>query len=379
MTRINGGASNGKGILEAFPFAALCLSGSRITAYNVAARDLLGEGQDLPEDIGLLLGPENVKAPDRVDRLFDGVGRWRHIPLGRGQHADSTVCCLTRLEQPELAEGPGTNGNEGSHLLVVVPSRANDEAGISSLARSLAEGAIVESFMHVAHELKTPLNAIIGFSEVMQQELFGPLSERYRGYAADILKSAQHLGGVLENMVEAARKGNDDAPPTDNVVDPRQLIEEALRLVQPLISKRQARISVDVADEIRLVVVDHRMFLQALTNLLSNALKYGPNGGEVRIACTLVGTGEAVVSIADQGVGMTPDELHIAMAPFGRTQGALRSGEEGTGLGLVIAKRLMERHHGRLELASRQGAGTVASLILPSYRLVELSSLAPSH
>jgi signal transduction histidine kinase len=232
----------------------------------------------------------------------------------------------------------------------------------------------------MSHELRTPLNAILGFSEVIRDALFEPVALRYRDYAKDIHGAGRHLLGLINDIldlskVEAAHLTLDDEPSAL-----AEIIEDCCRLVAARARERGIALEIALPAGLPPVVVDRLRFKQIVLNLLSNAVKFTREGGRVRVAASLPETGGLIVTVADNGIGMNPKDIPVALAPFEQVENDLNRSHEGTGLGLPLANKLTELHGGRLEIDSALGAGTLVTVRLPEQRLVrERADAAPER
>jgi two-component system, cell cycle sensor histidine kinase PleC len=237
---------------------------------------------------------------------------------------------------------------------------ALDEAERASQAKS--------SFVaNMSHELRTPLNAIIGFSDVIRNASIGPVGNpRYLDYAKDIHDSGVHLLGIINEILDLAKIESGRALPEKP--EPFALVpmlEQAVRVTAPLAQKQGVAVNVDVAEHggIELLAVE-RVMRQIALNILSNAVKFTPEGGTVRVSLDLSDDGLAL-RIADTGIGMSAEDIKVALTPFGQVDNALSRAHAGTGLGLPLAKAMMELAGGRLAIKSAPGRGTTVSMIFP--------------
>lgn len=218
---------------------------------------------------------------------------------------------------------------------------------------------------NLSHELRTPMNAILGFAEMLKLELFGPLgSERYLQYAQDIFDSGQHLLQLINDVldmtkIEAGRKELSREP-----IPLRALADECLRLVYEQAEKQGVILVNTVPEGGEPVHADRRALKQCLVNLLSNGIKFTPAGGSVTISADRLDMWQAI-RVRDTGIGISPEELPKLANPFVRASGVLGTGVEGSGLGLAITRALAEMHGGNLTLDSTVGSGTTVSLLLP--------------
>jgi signal transduction histidine kinase len=214
----------------------------------------------------------------------------------------------------------------------------------------------------MSHELRTPLNAVIGFSDVLLDELFGPLNERQGQYVRDIRDSGRHLLELINEIldlskVEAGRMELEPAP-----VALPELLEGALALVRERAARQALTVTVDVAPDVGAVWADPVKLKQVVVNLLTNAVKFTPSGGSVGVRATLEG-GEAVVEVRDTGIGIAPEDQERIFEAFQR--GDRRVSTEGTGLGLTLSKRFVELHGGRIWVRSAVGAGSTFGFAIP--------------
>ena len=244
------------------------------------------------------------------------------------------------------------------------------------LAKDAAEAASrtkSQILATVSHELRTPLNAIIGFSEVISQGLMGPVDSRYREYAKDIHKAGTHLLTLINDVLDLSKIEVGQLKLHERAVDLAQLISGCHRLVAERARESFVRIDEVVADDLPLVFGDELRLKQIVLNLLSNAVKFtaaGGTGGQVTTDARLAADGGLTISITDTGIGMKPDDIPIALSPFRQLDNAFNRRSEGTGLGLPLAKMLVELHDGVLEIASKVGLGTTVRVHLPSKRVL---------
>jgi signal transduction histidine kinase len=227
----------------------------------------------------------------------------------------------------------------------------------------------------MSHELRTPLNAIIGFSEVLKSQVFGPLTERYRAYAGDIFTSGSHLLELINEILDLSKLEAGQFELHEEAIDIRDAINGCLRLVETQAERGKIRLSSAIEEGIPRVRADDRRLRQVLINLLSNAVKFTPEGGRVWLSCFRRGN-QLAIAISDSGIGMAPEDIPKALEPFGQIDSKISRKYEGTGLGLPLAKHLVEVHSGTLAVESRINAGTTVTILLPRERLIEGGAFA---
>src|SRR5579883_557241 len=243
-------------------------------------------------------------------------------------------------------------------------SEANMEVREASRAKS-------EFLANMSHELRTPLNAIIGFSEIMAREILGPLGQtRYRDYAHDIQDSGKHLLGVINDILDLSRIEAGRMTLLEDEVDLCAVIAGCVRLLSHRAATAGVVIDCDFQPAMPRIRADEGRIRQIGFNLLANSIKYTPQGGEVRIRIAPNGDGEIELAIADTGIGMSPEDIPIALTPFRQVQTGGARNVGGTGLGLPLTKTLVELHGGRLAISSALGQGTTVSAIFPAERVL---------
>ncbi|MDY0884921.1 ATP-binding protein [Dongia soli] len=232
----------------------------------------------------------------------------------------------------------------------------------------LANRAKSEFLANVSHELRTPLNAIIGFSEVLEAELFGPLAnERYRSYVSDIKSSGLHLLSLINDILDLSKIEAGKFELRVEPMDCRDLLESVARLIRPRAESGELSFTVNLPSEMLLLHADRRALKQILINLLSNAVKFTPAGGTVEMSCHAVPNGVAFV-IRDTGIGISAKDVDTALSPFGQIDSNLARRYEGTGLGLPIVKGICELHGGKLQIESEVNRGTVVTATILDQR-----------
>ena len=238
----------------------------------------------------------------------------------------------------------------------------------AKLGAETANQAKSEFLANMSHELRTPLNAIIGFSEVINRGMFGPLSERYRSYGGDIFDSGNHLLKLINEILDLSKLEAGHFELHEENVDIAAVIGTSKRLIEAQAEKAKVRLTEAIEDDLPLVRADERRMRQILINILSNAVKFTPEGGLVRVQSAVTDAG-LVISVSDTGIGMSPEEIPKALEPFGQIDSTISRKYEGTGLGLPLAKHLVELHGGKLTVESALNVGTTVTIVLPAERV----------
>jgi signal transduction histidine kinase len=245
--------------------------------------------------------------------------------------------------------------------------RRNQERLIAAKeAAEAANRSKTEFLANMSHELRTPLNAIIGFSGMMSDRMFGQLSDKYIEYAGIIGDSGRHLLAIISDILEWAKADANRLTVAEEIVDLNRAMNLSLMVVQEMACKAEVECEWEIAPTLPMITGDPAKVTQILVNLLSNAIKFTPPGGTVSLYIERCRSrGGVILRIADTGIGMTPEQVPIALAPFGQVDSGLNRKYDGVGLGLPLTKRLIELHGGTIEIASKPGEGTTVTVYIP--------------
>jgi two-component system cell cycle sensor histidine kinase PleC len=275
-----------------------------------------------------------------------------------------------------------------STTLATIEARAEKDAligeletskAISDEARRRAETANISKSRFLAqmsHELRTPLNAILGFSEVMKGEIFGPHHvPAYKDYSADIHNSGVHLLGLINEILDLSRIEAGRYELNEEPVSLAHVVGECGHLLQMRARNRGLTIHELFETEMPRLWADERAVRQICLNLLGNAIKFTPQGGEIWLKAGWTASGGQYISVKDTGPGIPEEEIPIVLASFGQGSNSIKSAEQGAGLGLPIAKNLVDLHGGTFTLKSKLRIGTEVVITFPPERV--MSALAP--
>jgi PAS domain S-box-containing protein len=255
---------------------------------------------------------------------------------------------------------------------VEITDRKNAELALLAAKEmaELANRSKTEFLANMSHELRTPLNAIIGFSQVMGEEMMGPIgTPKYIGYARDIAASAEHLLGIINDILDVSKLEAGKLEVFEETVDVTKAVRDILLLVEERARRSGVRIETEIEEGLPALRADARKLKQIVLNLITNAVKFSHPGGRVRIEACLV-AGRIAIAVADGGIGMDEAELETAVTRFGQVASPWSRSQQGTGLGLPLAIGLAELHEAELRIESRKGAGTTATVTFPMSRTV---------
>lgn len=223
----------------------------------------------------------------------------------------------------------------------------------------------------MSHELRTPLNAIIGFSEVLANELFGPHGvPKYLDYSKDITGAGRHLLALINDILDLSKSEAGQMALFFEPVDIAVLLKACVHLLSTRAAEGKVKLQLQVPDDLPQICADGLRLKQVVLNILSNAVKFTMPGGRVKISAHLNREGGLEISIADNGIGMDPKMIPVALEPFRQIDSPMSRNVEGTGLGLSLAKSLAERHDGSIAIESALDVGTTVRVILPPERTI---------
>ena len=342
----------------------------RLMAWNERFIELL----DLPADIG----PDtNLR-----DILTLQLARGDFGPLDVRREAslrfERFYCDLPTVSERETRTGRALHVRRrampGGAVVSIYSDITEQKAADTKMAQAWAQAELAnraksDFLANMSHELRTPLNAIIGFSEILSGEHLGPLKNpRYLEYANDINISGQHLLSIINDVLDMSKIEAGKLEIHEEEISVRALLGGSLRMVRERARRQSVELVTNVADPDHMIYGDERAIKQCLLNLLSNAIKFSRAGCTVSVEALLAADGSSVLSVADDGIGMTDEELQRALQPFGQAQASTTRIYGGTGLGLPITQGLVEAHGGVMSVDTAPGRGTRVTISLPPER-----------
>ncbi len=278
--------------------------------------------------------------------------------------ADVTAIYVGSSEDEELACMFVRDISERKH--------AEADLRVAKATAESANRAKGEFLSTMSHELRTPLNAIIGFSEMIEMEMFGPLgSERYSSCISDVLYSARHLLGIINGVLDLSKAEAGGLTLHEEEVHLPEIFSQCIRLFKEKALHQGVTLSVDCPATSPTLQADPRILRQIVINLLSNAIKFTSRGGTIEVSSWVDEQGACMVSVVDSGCGIAKQDLDKVLDPFVQAENAMTRRHEGTGLGLPLVKEYMDLHGGTLDLESTLGVGTTVTIRFPPERLIQ--------
>jgi PAS domain S-box-containing protein len=337
----------------------------RIRAFNISPDRWLGK-----------------TPPDIATDVLEKVANWReHLETierrepfrdftFRTTHDDGSTCFVTVSGKAIYGATGEFLGYRGSARDVTADILADQQLRDAKLQAEVANVSKSQFLATMSHELRTPLNAILGFSELIAQQALGPTGHpKYRDYAQDIHQSGQHLLAIINDILDMSKIEAGQLVLHEDIIDVAAIAETCRRFVQQRADEAGVKLNSDVPPGLSALHGDELRIKQVVLNLLSNAVKFTPRDGHVTLGAEMNSLGGITVSVTDTGVGMSPDEITIALKAFHQVDNSLQRSHEGTGLGLPLSKNLVELHGGRLVVESERGRGTKVSAMLPADRV----------
>ncbi|WP_395021183.1 PAS domain-containing sensor histidine kinase [Dongia sp.] len=327
--------------------------------------NVVAPGMDLAELIDLIVGLGIVAAGDAP------AIREQRLALSRSAGDNKMTL---RLANGRILRVLHRAMSDGRSIATYRDITANEHAAAQlrdAMKRAEDASRSKSNFLaNMSHELRTPLNGILGITEALALGYFGALSPQQQGYLKDVHQAGRHLLNIINGILDLARIEAGRFDLIEVTVAADQLVEEAIRLVGGLARDAGVAIAPCGALPAPLLKLDRQAMVQVLVNLLSNAVKFSSRGGHVTISWRGAGREGFAFCVSDHGIGMRPEEIDLALTPFGQTESSRTKRYEGTGLGLPLAQHMVSLHGGRLAVESAPDKGTTVTVFLPSSRII---------
>ncbi|RDD61956.1 PAS domain-containing sensor histidine kinase [Ferruginivarius sediminum] len=348
----------------------------RVVDWNERAEALLGwsRAEAVGQPIDTLFTPDESEAPEGfcfrryITEACYGPGQTKRVETalrnrqGRTFPVELTVTSIAASGGWQYAAFIRDISKERESAQAL--REAKESAEIANRTKSQFLAAM-------SHELRTPLNAVIGFSEIMERGLLGPLPVAYQSYSKDIRDSGRHLLNVINDILDISKVEAGRIELNEGAVDVFDMAESSIRLVEERAQRSGVSVVNEVPADLPAIWVDEQRLKQILLNLLTNAVKFTP-GGTVRVGAEV--DGDMLVRVCDDGVGMDVADVPDAMTAFVQLDSGLDRKHEGTGLGLPLCERLAKLHGGTLHIDSAPGEGTTVTLRFPAERIMRDSA-----
>jgi signal transduction histidine kinase len=361
-------------------------------------RVLKGPGDNINR-LAFFIQAENPTAIERLSSIGQAASyvgreideafpRWLRHKIRR----EYTACVRSqRVHRYEVCHPDGTLAHESiatpvidpasgsvTHIVVIMRDIGERIAHERQLAIALTRAETAnktksEFLASMSHELRTPLNAVLGFSEALTEGICGPLAAKQKEYIQHIHQSGSHLLSIISDILDLSKVEAGHVVLQEAEIVISQLVDACILMVKERVQLKTLAIKIQLAPGLPKIVADPLRLKQILINLLSNAIKF-TDKGTITLTVDYNAAAGFEFAVTDTGIGMTADEIGIALQPFGQVQGAFARNHDGTGLGLPIAQQLAVLHGGKLQLSSRPGLGTRVSIILPPGRAVSLGA-----
>ena len=353
---------------DAAPARNFRVIGSASTPESLAAESGFALHGVSGELLGIVAWDTHLSGPDLAQMLILPLTLCLLVIIVAG----SVIVIRFRRSRDEAIRWAGVIARTSEEI-------ADREAQAQEAKRvaEVANHAKTEFLANMSHELRTPLNAVIGFSELIGDEVMGPIgSEIYKEYSRDIRASGEHLLEIINEILDLSKIEAGRMTLHEEAFSVDRVIASSLRLVRERASSNGISLTSDVEPEIPNLLGDERMIRQMMTNFLSNAVKFTPENGRVRVEARCLDDGAIELTISDTGIGMSPEHMETAMLPFRQVSSSLARKHEGTGLGLPLAKSFIDLHGGKLDIESELEKGTTVRVTFPAARSISRREIA---
>jgi PAS domain S-box-containing protein len=371
-------------IVPGVPVALIAWDSGMLIDANKAMATLLGVPLEslgnrsildfhvMPEQRDLFLRQVERAGDDGAEtdlelRREDGTRLWVRMSARRILYRGSPALIAISRDITAIKEQARQLADVERRLARHTSDLTTAEHRIKERAAEAANRAKSLFLTHMSHELRSPLNSILGFSEMVRDMVFGrDQADKYREYGGYIHQAGTHLLALIDDILDLAKVEAGKLVLKPARFDLGELFDECARMMRPMVERRGLALAVLPTEPGLTLTADRLRTKQMIVNLLSNALKFTPAGGRVELSAQRMRDGGTAITVSDSGVGMTEDQVTLALEPFGRVEGSAVSDPTGTGLGLPIVKKLIEAHGGRLQITSELNRGTVARLLFPA-------------
>ncbi|TAF07646.1 MAG: PAS domain S-box protein [Nostocales cyanobacterium] len=356
-------------VIEAAVDGIAILEDNIFTYVNQAHLQLFGY-----ENTGELLGKnwqEILYSPEERSRFEKEV-----LPILSQQHHWQGEAIATRKDGSTFDEGLSLTLTEGGNLICVCRDisdlkqteqelrKINERLTLTNAELERATRLKDEFLANMSHELRTPLNAILGMSEGLQEEVFGAINQRQHKAIATVERSGRHLLELINDILDLSKIESGKLELQLSSVPIKNLADSSLPFIRQLAIQKNIRLTVSIPDPLGEILIDELRICQVLINLLNNAIKFTPEGGNVRLEVKLEGA-DLVISVIDNGIGIAPNDADKLFKPFVQVDSKLNRKYNGTGLGLALVRRLVELHDGKVSVTSTLGQGSCFTVKLP--------------
>lgn len=321
--------------------------------------------------------------PDMQDMLFHDTSARQRFLAGLDKHGQTDVeLSIRRKDGIALwvnMRGHVVRDEEDEPLYYectmydVTQRRLSERALVKAKEQAdFANRSKSEFLANMSHELRTPLNAIIGFSEIIKDQILGPEgTPQYIEYAKDIYDSGALLLSLINDILDMSKIEAGKRTLSETSIDIERVVQSCIRLVAVRAKTGEIQLGHNMPSNLPFLRGEERAIKQVLVNLMTNAIKFTPEQGVVTVSASIDPFGRMILAVSDTGIGIAPQDIPTALAPFGQIESVMSRKTQGTGLGLPLTKALIELHGGELQISSELGKGTVVSALFPAGRMVQ--------
>jgi two-component system cell cycle sensor histidine kinase PleC len=335
-----------------------------------AAESFYADPQARAELIKLLRNHGEVANHEIEFLAYSGRRFWGLLSgrIAEYEGGEALVASIVDISVQKAREVQLAQATEQLRAQAAATAKLNRELKKQRQVAITASRAKSDFLARMSHELRSPLNAILGFSEIIAADLLGPAGTlRYQDYGQTIHDAGSHLLALINDILDLSKVEAGQLELTLEPIELKELINGSIQLMAPIAEKRGVQVVSDLGRSPLSLVADRRRLRQMIVNVLSNAIKFTLAGGTVMVTAHQE-QASIVIDVADSGIGMTPEQIEIALQPFGQVATDSPYAQVGTGLGLPIVASLVELHGGRLDIHSTPNVGTSVTLTLPKVR-----------